>query len=125
MCGPISLKGALALVTNQSAETSKRTRVVRPYPMDSLEEALVIARAIKSEYAGHAVGLLDLAQAVGRKPNSSAFRSLITSSNKYGLTDGSYNSPQMSLTPRGLAAVAPRDESETPKALVVSPTGFD
>ena len=42
------------MVTNQSAETSKRTRVVRPYPMDSLEEALVIARAIKSEYAGHA-----------------------------------------------------------------------
>jgi hypothetical protein len=79
---------------------------------------LVIARAIKSEYAGRDTGILDIAQAVGRTPGSSALRSLITSSGKYGLTEGSYASPQISLTARGLAVVAPRDELESPKALI-------
>ena len=97
--------------------TAKRTRVLRPYPTDSLEESIVTARAIKDQNAGNPMSILDLAIAVGRKPNSSAFRTLITSSSKYGLTTGHYKSLQITLTQRGLAVVAPRNETESSNAL--------
>ena len=64
------------------------------------------------------MNLLDLAEAVGRKPNSSALRSMITSSSKYGLTEGGFKNSTVRLTERGLSAVAPRDEVERAKALL-------
>lgn len=104
--------------TESPSETVKRQRTYRPYPMDSLESSLVIARAIKSESAGQPMAILDLAQALGRTPGSSAFRSLIISSNKYGLTVGGYQGPVVTLTPRGLAVVSPRDEYESVRAII-------
>ncbi len=105
----------------------KRTRIVRPYPTDELEEALTIARAIKLENAGQPMTILDLAQAISRKPNSSAFRSLITSSNKYGLTTGGYKGADVTLSAKGASVVAPLDESESFRALIdaaLEPTPF-
>lgn len=114
--------------TASQSESVKKQRTLRPYPMDSLQSSLVIAQAIKSESAGQPMAILDLAQAIGRTPSSSALRSLITSSSKYGLTVGGYQGPLISLTPRGLAIVSPRDENESAKAIIdaaMEPTPFN
>jgi hypothetical protein len=42
---------------------------------------------------------------LGKAPDSGASRMLITNSNKYGLTKGSYVAEQLELTPEGRKAV--------------------
>lgn len=101
-----------------SAEVRKRSRIIRPYPYDTLEESVVIARAIYEKNAGNPMDRLMLAKAVGRTPASSAFRSLITSSAKYGLTQGNYNDAQISLTDLGEAFAGAKGQKELEEALV-------
>ena len=101
-----------------SHEVRKRPRILRPYPSDTLEEVVEIARAIYEKNAGHPMDRLMLAKAVGRTPASSAFRSLITSSAKYGLTQGNYNDAEISLTDLGEAFAGAKAQGEREEALV-------
>lgn len=48
-----------------------------------------------------------IADAIGRKPDSSEFRMLLSSSYRYGLTKGSYASEVIELTPLGTSIVKP------------------
>jgi len=48
-----------------------------------------------------------IAEAIGRKPESSEFRMLLSSSNRYGLIKGSYASEVIELTPLGTSIVKP------------------
>jgi len=96
----------------------ERTRQVRRYPSDTLEEAAGIAKAIYERNAGLPMDRLMLAKAIGRTPASSAFRSLITSSARYELTKGNYNAPEIRLTPLGEAAVGAKNPHERSKALL-------
>jgi hypothetical protein len=48
-----------------------------------------------------------IAEAIGRKPESSEFRILLSSSYRYGLTKGSYASEFIELTPLGTSIVKP------------------
>ena len=119
----------LSMVEEHSVgEASKvRTRKVKAYPGNSLEEALTVAKSIKADNAGLPMNRLDLAESLGRKPSSSGFRNLITSSSKYGLTRGTYQSKQIALTDRGLSAVAPTYDGEDADALLaamVEPPAF-
>jgi hypothetical protein len=53
-----------------------------------------------------------LAEAMKLSPSSSGFRERVMASFRYGLTDGSYNSDLISLTPLGVAATKPRNDYE-------------
>ena len=95
----------------------KRTRIVRPYPVNTLQEALAVALAIKEANSGLPFARADLARAMGTTPASSGFTTRINSSLRYGLTDGAYNDDIVSLTPRGEGIVSPKDEAERHRLL--------
>lgn len=89
----------------------------RPYPPLSLEKAFGVAQAIVEHNAGKPMNRLLLAEAMGHKPGSSTFRDRITSSGKYGLTGGSYQAENITLTSLGERAARPRNEQERIEAL--------
>lgn len=98
-----------------AVETSKKAVT---FPKTTLKETLRLAQAIQDNNAGEPYNRLDLAQAVKYSPESSYFRTLITSSTRYGLTEGSYVAERISLTGLGKSIVAPRSDEEKNKALV-------
>lgn len=102
----------------KALEVSKKERNVRPYPANSLEASVEIAKAIHEKGGGQPLDRIMLAKAIGRTPASSAFRSLVTSSAKYGLTEGNYNSPEIKITNLGEALVAATTPEEKSGALM-------
>ncbi len=90
----------------------KRRYATQAYPKNSLMNALRIAQAIKDQSAGKPYDRLDLAKALSTTPGSSTFRALITASNQYGLTTGSYNAKHIALTPLGTSIVSPKNPQE-------------
>lgn len=104
--------------TQPEKKQKRRSKPLREYPGNKLEDALVIPKAIQEQNAGRPFNRLSLAKAINRKPESSAFRLLISSCGKYDLTEGSYIAKEISLTPRGKAIVGPRDPSEHRRALL-------
>ena len=96
----------------------KRTRKVRPYPIDTLEDALAIAAAIQESNAGLPFDRILLAGTLGTTPASSGYTIKLNSAAKYGLTQGGYNDDRISLTPRGEAIVAPKRSGELKQALI-------
>lgn len=99
-------------------KTRKRTRLVRPYPVHTLEESLSIAGAIQRSNSGLPFDRQLLARALGTTPASSSFTMRLNSSAKYGLTQGGYNDDRILITPRGEATVAPKGEDERRRALL-------
>ena len=96
----------------------KRTRVVRPYPIHTLEDALAVPRAIQESNAGLPFDRELLATALGTTPASSGYTMRLNSAAKYGLTQGAYNDDRITLTPRGEAIVAPTGPDERRRALL-------
>lgn len=88
------------------------------YPKNTLKEALQLAKSIQDNNAGEPYNRLDLAQSVNSSPESSKFRTLITSSNRYGLTKGSYRAEKIELTDVGRSIVAPRADDERNSSLL-------
>jgi predicted nucleotide-binding protein len=86
-------------------------------PSVSLEEALLIPRAIKDKYAGQATVPLLVASACNISPASSKWRSITGAAVAYGLTNGAYNAKEISLTPLGERIVAPLIEGDDEIAL--------
>src|SRR4051794_7193771 len=82
--GPLPKKAT----TKMSGE--RRERRTPLFPAVPFEEALTIANAIQKHAAGQKVRRLTLFDSLGKSPDSGASRQLITNSNKYGLTKGSY-----------------------------------
>jgi hypothetical protein len=58
-----------------------------------------------------------LANAIGRKPASSQYRELLSSAFKYGLTEGTEKSDNISLTELGVSVTKPRDGEERGMAI--------
>ncbi|MCC6677243.1 MAG: nucleotide-binding protein [Phycisphaerales bacterium] len=90
----------------------------RSFPTHTLEQALQILRAIGDEGAAKSMDRILLAKAVDRTPNSSEFRSLLSSSLKYGLTTGTEKADYISPTPLGLRIIRPQSDSERRAALI-------
>ena len=90
-----------------------RTRIARPYPAGSFEEALPLAEAIQKHASGEKVRRLTLLKLLEKSPTSSSTHMLITNSAKYGLTKGSYAADWLELTEKGSIAsnlaAAPRE----------------
>jgi hypothetical protein len=97
---------------SKSEKEEKRKYATRDYPKNSLMDALRLAQSIKTNNAGKPYDLLDLAKSLDASPASSGFRSLITSSARYGLTSGSYSAKQIAITPLSLSIVSPQTPQE-------------
>jgi hypothetical protein len=82
-----------------------RQRVQRPFPAAPFEEALEFAQSLFQVASGQPVRRLTLFDHLGKSPDSGASRMLITNSNKYGLTKGSYAAEHLELTDEGKKAV--------------------
>lgn len=94
-----------------SAKKSAPSR--RPYPRVSLEQALRIPTALKTNNGGNAWPPEDVAQAVGMSHKTPDFFYLAAASRDFGMTEGSRDSDQISLTEGGRDVVyAPGKEEE-------------
>lgn len=115
---------AIQAAAPQQNGQSKPERARRKFPPFSLQETLVVAKAIAENNAGKPYSRLSLAESIGRKPDSSAYRDLLSSSISYGLTEGSMKAPLIKLTSLGVAITMPSTESEAYKALVKAARGI-
>lgn len=102
----------------QAPDITRRTRVTRPYPTYTLEEALNVARTIYEVNAGLPFDRELLADALGTTPKSSAFTMRLNASAAYGLTEGGYNDPDIRLTNLGEAAVSSAGSPAHRRAIV-------
>src|ERR1700735_3508708 len=99
-----------------SPKEAESTGKYRNFPKHSLEASLVVAQKIQDEMGGKPMNRLLLADALGMSPSSSNFRDILSSSFKYGLTDGTEKADQLSLTEIGDSATA-RDAAKRLAAL--------
>jgi len=100
-----------------SEKPKKRRYATRAFPKNTLLEALKIAQSIYENNAGQPYDRLDLARSLGYSPESSLFRTLITSSRRFGLTIGGYKANKISLTELGKSIVAPKSDQEKAESL--------
>jgi hypothetical protein len=103
---------------NDEGIKQRKARATQAYPKNSLVDALKVAQAIKDDNAGKPFSRLTLAKSLNYSPSSSGFRMLITSSAKFGLTNGSYAAEKIELTPLGTSIVMPRDNEEHSSSLL-------
>jgi len=83
----------------------KKKKSKKKYPKKSILEALSIAKSIVNNNAGEPFNRLTLAKSLETTPNSSKFRTLITSSSKFGLTIGGYQAEKIAITELGRSIV--------------------
>jgi hypothetical protein len=91
------------------SEEKKKTSSVF-FPRNSLQDALIVPRAIWDNNAGQPFAIGDLASKVGYSPTSSTVRELLRSSQRYGLTEGSWQqdiTKTIALSTLGSSIVAP------------------
>ena len=104
--------------TNTAPQKKKRRkRATEAYPKNSLMDALRIAESIRDNSAGKPYSRLDLAKSLGYSPSTGSFRTLITSSTRYGLTTGSYGAKTIKLTPLGTSIMYPQNPDEKANGL--------
>jgi hypothetical protein len=92
-------------------------RSPRPYPRHTVEQAQIVAQAIQDKNAGKPMRRLFVAEAISRKPGSSEFKFLLSSSSKYGLTIGTEKAEYIELTNIGHGFTRPRTPDERAAAL--------
>ena len=104
---------------------AKRTRITRPYPTHSFEEALPIAETIQRVNGGQPVETELLAGAMGTSAKSSTFIQKLNASSKYGLTVGSYSDEAIHLTELGESVTAPGSAEERAESIIKAVTKPD
>jgi predicted nucleotide-binding protein len=105
--------------TTAKQDGQKRSKVSQAeFPNQSLEAALRIADAIWENFAGKSAAPHDIAIALDLSPTSGGWRNLCGSAIAYGLTEGGYAAPQISLTALGRRIVAPIEEGDVSAARV-------
>lgn len=105
---------------NRIAKTKEdlRGKIKSDFPKHTLTEALRVARALADKNGGQPLPPTETAIAMGLSPGSSDFRILLSSSIKYGLTSGSYNSERISLEEAGKNIVEPRSPEDERRAVI-------
>lgn len=93
--------------TRGKGEAKTRTRVTRPYPASSFNEAAPLGVAIHQFASGQRVRRLTLLKQMQKSPTSGPTKQLITNSGKYKITTGSYAADWIALTPTGTVATEP------------------
>jgi hypothetical protein len=105
---------------NRIAKTKEdlRGKIKSDFPKHTLTETLRVARALADKNGGQPLPPTETAIAMGLSPGSSDFRILLSSSIKYGLTSGSYNSERISLEEAGRNIVEPRSPEDERRAVI-------
>ncbi len=88
------------------------------FPKNTLQEAIRVPKAIEDANGGQPYPPTETAIALGMSPGSSAFRTLLSSSIRYGLTRGSYNQDRISIERLGRNIVQPESPEEARETLV-------
>lgn len=103
---------------NGEEQKEKRAKISQTdIPRLSLEKSLVVANALWNEFAGKSAQPHQIALALELSPQASTWRILSGASIAYGLTEGGYNSKEISLTPLGKSIVAPIEEGADSSAV--------
>lgn len=100
------------------AVKEKRKKATSAYPKYTLKECIRIAQAIEDKNAGQPYSRLDIGIALDLAPEGSTFRTMITGSTKYGITEGGYQAEKLSLTALGTSIVTPMSEEEKNASIV-------
>jgi hypothetical protein len=109
----------MAKQANTKQEAPKRSKVSQTeFPNHTLQQAERIAVAIWEHYAGRGAAPHEIAIALDMSPTSGTWRNLCGSAIAYGLTEGGYAAPQITLTPLGRRIVAPTEEGDDARARV-------
>jgi predicted nucleotide-binding protein len=82
-----------------------------PFPRNSLKDALRIATAIWKENGGGPFDPILLAKCLDTTIRSSVFMTLLTASERYGLTEGGVFAKKISMTDLAGSIVSPTDET--------------
>ncbi len=104
----------------ESAGSGKGVRGAGPrrdFPVHTLEKALAIVNAIGQHNAGKPMDRILLAKSTGKSPGSSEFRLLLSSSLKYGLTEGTEKADYVAVTDLGTRIIKPQTPQERVDAL--------
>lgn len=89
------------------------------FPKNSLEDAILVAKAIEDKNAGNPMPAQDVALAVGFRQSSDwRFLDLLRSANQYGLVAGSGAAATVSLAALGQDVVAPSSPGQRSEALL-------
>lgn len=108
-------------------ENDLRGRIKSDFPKHTLEEALVVPKAIEDTNGGRPLPPTDVAIALGVSPGGSDFRIKLSSSLKYGATSGSYKQEKIFLTDLGRRIVSPisaEDQHEAMLGAALTPETF-
>lgn len=100
-----------------SGKAAVGERKYRNFPKHNLQDALVLPQKIHDEMGGKPMKRLLLADALGVSPSSSNFRELLSSSFKYGLTEGTEKASDIRLTGVGANATQVKEQTKRLKAL--------
>ncbi len=106
-------KKAKEQVANKKTEqktTSKKA--IKNIPVMSFEDVMSLAEGIWECASGKKVRKITLFDHLGKSPESSPSRTLVTSSSKYGLTNGGYQAEYLELTDLGSVASNPESSSK-------------
>lgn len=99
-------------IVPNDAERARKYVSQADVPSYSLDQAIRVPQAIADNYGKNPTKPLRVAQAMNMAPTASTFRVLTGSAIAYGLTEGGYNSDQISITPLGRRIVAPTREGD-------------
>ena len=108
-------------------EMAKRTRLNRPYPTQSLQDALPISQTIQDANGGNPVETGLLAESIGTSVKSSLFVQKLKSSSMYGLTIGAHTDETIELTDLGerlTAPASPEERAESIRQAALAPDVF-
>jgi hypothetical protein len=92
--------------------SGNRPKVRRPFPQNTLEEALAVPTAIKEKNRGKPFDTDDVAKACDVSRKGPSFFYLAASSRDYGLTEGSRDTPTISLAALGNSIVYPESADQ-------------
>src|SRR2546423_1627820 len=88
----------------------------RNFPRRALEEALRIPQALKEYNGGNPWPSGEVGKAIGSGAKSSNFYYISAAARDYGLTEGTRDTAEISLTPLGRRAVYPQSGDEQREA---------
>lgn len=102
------------------AKDTKESKKIRSgksleFPRNSLLESIEVPKVIWEKGAGMPLQLIDIAKKLEHSPTSSSFRAIIRSSQRYGLTNGTFTqdlSRTISLADLGQSIVAPTPKDD-------------
>ena len=104
---------------------SRKPAIVRPFPRRTLEESLKVATAIKEKNGGNPWDTKQVAAALNIGAATNNFFYWTAASRDFGLTEGTRDTSEISLTALGRRAVLPRTPEERTSALNEAFFGVD